>query len=310
MKPNVIISTQDERSANLFSLPLVDKSADPWGKREVRNFLSGLYGWMEEDYHEKFEAREPGLHASSLWKVCGRKEILAHKAGVAPDPQGPQLAGNFMTQDEGHALHQLWQDDYLGRYGVLIGQWLCKSCGNVDDGARPAACSACSSKYLIYKEYRIEVKEIGVVGHADGVLQLDGEKVLFEFKTKSPAQFPKITAPHYEFIIQVHAYMKGLGLKKAYIIYYPRGKPCSWSRKGGVWKAGRPSAKGFVVKFNDETWAKIERDVNYYYSARKVINSGTYQVAEGWLDKHAPRACASKTCQLAKICPVVKECFG
>ena len=290
--------------------------------------LEQLYDWIEDPkaITERETPREPGLHASSLHEVCGRREILIYLAlmqdlGDLKVSNNPHTVGNYMTFDAGHMLHHLWQDKYFGPSQLLYGNWKCLGCLNVmEDRLMPKKCSSCGAERwrIKYEEMKVRVSlSAPVVGSTDGVIIEEAGNVLskkriLELKSLSPSRFKLKKAPDPEHIVQVHVYMKGMGLDEAILVYIDRGKQCSWSVRNGEFKAGQPNVKTYVVKFDEKLWAEIEAMVEVY--ALAVANIALFEAKAEDLrvlhPKNYNRVCDTDTCPKARSCPVVDLCFS
>ena len=99
------------------------------------SFKRDFCNWLETGYRRIFEKRSPGRHASQLWKTCGRRTVLEALCGIENEPEQIS-AGSFMTQDEGHALHDWWQNEYLAGWGKIKGEWRCARCGKLHGSSK------------------------------------------------------------------------------------------------------------------------------------------------------------------------------
>jgi len=283
----------------------------------AKDLVDDLVYWLENDKTEP--PRAPGLHCSSLWKTCARTPLLEsmHAASI----QIRELkAGSRMTFDMGHALHNLIQNIYLGPFGRLYGEWKCLRCQKiVHKGTMPEHCPECNLEWrgsdgnqnIVYSELFVKDEELDFCGHCDGVLMSrDGlKKRVFEFKSKSKAQFARLRVPESSHIIQVHAYMKGLGLEEALILYWDKGSQCDWSRDSdGNWLAGDPHLKSFLVTWNEDLWGAIEQRIKAYHKATSLIKS--LPVVTNETVMKFPRVCTLASCDLATDCPVSQQCFA
>ena len=269
-------------------------------------FLAVLYDWMASGHPDIVKTRTGGLHASSLWQTCGRREILCANNTIESVPR-EFTAGGLQTTDEGHVLHQLWQDNYLANWGRLKGHWSCVACKHkmtAEIIERPTSCPSCGDVEFRYEEVGVYIKSVKVTGSCDGIVDWRGEDRVFELKTKSIAQFRGIHFPDPAHVIQAHAYMKGLKLKEAFIVYIQKGKLASWRRPGGVWKCTGATAKCFRVPWDDDIWGRVERMVYYHHKAINDLKNDSVEIIENY-----PRTCPSKKCELAKGCPVKDKCF-
>jgi hypothetical protein len=298
----------------------------------AQKFLSHVYAYLEtpEIYEARSSHRIPGLHASSLHSTCARREILVAIAiMVSESPikvyREAASAGGAFTQDLGHALHDWWQNKYLGDSGLIYGKWRCVRCGNVIEGTKPKKCKVgmdCIGKKnsrFEYQEMSVHVKEgLEIHGHTDGIIletpyDLTSKRRIFELKTKSPTQYPTIHSPDRKHVIQVHVYMYGLGLDEAIITYTNKGKQCAWTVKKGNFIAGKPHVKAYLVPFDEKLWASVTKIVREYHEAKRRIDA----VADGHgdpkklLNPHEfTRVCESAKCQMARSCAVAELCFS
>jgi len=288
-------------------------------------FKRDFCNWLETDYVRNTDYRSPGRHASSLWKTCGRRTILEALLGLERVPE-INAAGSFMTTDEGHIHHELWQDSYLPGWGKIKGRWVCSRCDKIYGTAeapvvRPKACAGptklCYERpNFKYKEVRINIKDRDIVGSVDALIDYRGQDYVGEIKTKSVSQFKLLHYPEYGHIVQGHAYMAGTGRKNAIFIYVQKGKMATWTRPKGVWTCTGTTMKIFVVPFDQALWDKIATLIDEDNDAlARVGEEGLYEPDEP-LDEHRStvagytRACGSIKCEIAKQCPVKDECFA
>lgn len=282
-------------------------TADAW--------ISGLAEWLEGPYEKLVHPeRKPGLHASGLGKVCARREVLEEVFGA---PDNKKKAGNFLTFDIGHAMHFWWQHRYLGPKGELWGDWECLGCRKTVTGFMPLDCP-CGAPWqdaIRYHELAVEDKELGYVGHSDGIIvdQTSGVRRIFEFKTCGPQDYMELRAPKWDHIVQAHAYMRCLGPQEALIVYMDKGKQADWTMTpGGTFIATTPHIKAFVVPFDPVVWNPIEERIKEHHSARGLIEAlradGT-RPSQSHVEQFR-RVCDSPRCEQAKYCPVVKQCFN
>ena len=203
---------------------------------DAEEWFKGFQDWLASDYERLVhKERKPGLHASALGKVCGRRPLVIAAFGAS---YVPDTAGNYFTYDMGHALHFWWQERYLGPRQELWGDWKCMACPcphcetvldkivaalnkadkqevynncehcrgtgrKVTRGLMPMDC-ACGTPWqdsVRYMELPVEDKELDYVGHCDGILPHKPKRRLFEFKTMSPSEYEKLekrSAPYKE----------------------------------------------------------------------------------------------------------------
>lgn len=274
-------------------------------------FTEHLTSWLTEDYAKLQKVREPGLHASSLWKTCARQVMLleAFKQHLKSEVM---QAGNFLTFDVGHALHHWWQNNYLGPMQVLYGDWYCKRCDKVvHTGLQPQTCPVCNTDrrvVLDYAESSVRDDEMGYVGHCDGVLHLGDYRAVFEFKTASPSEFEKLDKPKVQHVVQAHAYMHGLKLQHTLVVYQNKGRQCSWTKDASGWHPGKPELRVFHVKFDQTLWDNYVKRCKDYKEANELVRS--LPVVTPKDANRFERICAHARSTLAEECPMVKQCFA
>ena len=308
----------------------VTSSADEW--------FSDFLGWLETDYDKMVHSdRKPGLHASSLGSVCGRRNILIDVFGVN---KVPHTAGNYLTCDVGHALHYWWQERLLGPKQELLGDWMCVACvcdacegtlirkldrpctycrgtgRKVTSGLMPMNC-ACGVPWqdaIRYLETSVVDSVLNYVGHCDGVLDHKPKKRLFEFKTISASEYEKLSkGPKDDHVVQAHAYMGPLGLEEAIILYENKASQCTWSvNMFGQFVAGVPKAIPFLVHYDEKLWAGIVERIHDHHKSVAILDD--LKKADKQADRadvsKLPRVCSDKKCNMAQRCPVSRECFS
>jgi hypothetical protein len=308
-------------------------------------WFKGFQFWLENDYEATVHSpRKPGLHASGLGKVCGRRLLVVEVYGATTVPN---TAGNYLTFDIGHALHFWWQERYLGPKQELHGDWMCVACvcplcngaktitrsgltrdcdacrgtgRKVTRGLMPLNCE-CGVPWqdaIRYMELPVEDEELGYVGHCDGILVHKPHRRLFEFKTMSPSEYekwfdnPANPQPRPEHVVQAHAYMGPLDLDEALIVYVNKGSQCKWSvDRCGQFVAGDPKVMTFLIKWDQALWDGIVERIRNYHAAVEVLNN--YRSAGKPLPRaeisNQPRVCEDMKCDMAQRCPVSRECF-
>lgn len=308
----------DDATYDTIERPVIE-TATTDSSNPAADLVQDLIYWLENV--KTSPPREPGLHCSSLWKTCARRALLEFQ--YASELQTEVIAaGNRMTFDMGHALHNMIQNEYLGPLKRIYGDWKCLVCQEIiHTGLMPDRCHKCCTGWrdevdgslnIIYSELFVYDEELDFRGHCDGVLVGRGpnpKNRVFEFKTKSKSQFEKLTSPDWAHTIQVHAYMHCLKMDEAIILYWDKGSQCDWSRDlGGRWIAGAPHLKSYLVKFNPHLWEVIAQRIRDYHRAVELIRS--LPVINGSVVKTFPRACDSRSCELALDCPVSSQCFS
>lgn len=321
-------------------LPVEEAPVDVWFK--------DLQQWIEKDYDRLVHpVRSPGVHASGIGKLCGRRLLLVNAFNA---PESALVAGNYFTFDVGHSLHYWWQHRYLGPKQELIGDWACMACPcpdceeqvrkkkalttearrkiydqcktcrgtgrKVTRGLMPLNCS-CGVAWqdaIQYLELPVVNTELGYVGHSDGILAHKPKHRVFEFKTASPSEYEKIEAagPKMEHIIQAHAYMGPFGLDETIIVYENKGSQCKWTlNMFGQFVAGEPKIKPFLIKYDHDLWAKVVARIKDHYRAEDLLKKIAAENRRASRTEIADfaRVCENSRCELAERCPVSRECF-
>ena len=296
-------------------------------------FLDSLYRFIETT-EEEVEPDKPNyLRASSLYKLCARRAAIG---AVFPDYVVNDLerisAGQQLTFDLGHAVHEWVQNKYLGPMGTLWGHWFCFRCdGITHTGLMPKKCKTCGRGRTLWHAFEFEGRverfnvanflyverslvdnELGLTAHPDGLLyssDLRDIQQVFELKTISTDGYDKLVkqaVPKPEHVIQTHVYMYLSKLRETYIVYFDKGKQCEWkfSVESGI-TPGAERLQIFHVEFDDELWAKLVADIRDYYKALKLTEKHSG-------DDIAPfkRICKSPTERNARDCPMRDKCFA
>jgi len=252
----------------------------------------------------------PGFRGSAVGKMCCREEVFKKLLPRNYPPIGAYLGSIFET---GHAMHHRWQNHVLGPAGILEGWWQCKTCGWKIEGVMPGdicpkckslrrcgsckaklkdkiyikdhTCKKCKSESWEYEEYSLEHKELGIVGHCDGVININGVKYIWEFKTINENGFENRIpyAPLKEHVAQVQVYMWLKKIPLAIIHYLNKNTS---------------EEKEFTIKYDEGFRREIIRKIKL---VRRHMDKGTLPDT---------KACSTKYTRRAKECPWVKECFS
>lgn len=171
--------------------------------------------------------RAPGLHISGLAGICARREALT-KLYPGKAEKGGHDAETKRTFNVGTMYHRWYQERYFGPMGILKGGWRCSRCLYWEWGYMPVGpCPKCAwgwpkdspghqdatlptfpkMGWWTYEEPWVQHKELGIVGHMDGIVTLDGEDYGLEIKTMNVQGFRKLTSPHAHHVQQQWLYM-------------------------------------------------------------------------------------------------------
>jgi hypothetical protein len=165
--------------------------------------------------------REKGVwHPSSLSTTeCIRKLVFTW---LRTTPSNPDTISSTTRKifDVGH--HSGYQmQAYFWDMGILEGKWHCVSCRHNWWGISPRKCPKCKTKVEIwynlhYSEVAVEDPEYNIKGHADGIINEDGQRRLLELKTiknrdqmtrDDTVTFDELNAAKLEHMYQMNLYM-------------------------------------------------------------------------------------------------------
>jgi hypothetical protein len=147
------------------------------------------------------------IRPSNLASPCTRLHVLSWLGA-------PNHLGDETLMEDGTQQHYVWQKKGL------------------------------SSGFLRDIEVPIEVPSLGIRGRLDG-LMVDGS--VFEFKETGPKLYEQrliAKEPTHAHLLQVHAYMKGLGVDRASVVYESRSYGVQWHE--------------FRVQFDPEIWKELK----------------------------------------------------
>lgn len=134
----------------------------------------------------------------------------------------------------------------------------------------------------------LERREIGIkdakrkiLGHADGIVKIDGKRYLLEIKTSNSRNFISLTAIKEAHKRQVHAYMKSLGLTACVVIYLNKDTS---------------QTKEFVVQFDQAYYDEfVEKRIGIYF---KSVKTKTPPPREG----SNPSLMPCSYCEFQQVC--------
>lgn len=250
------------------------------------------------------------LRGSGLYKVCARREAIFTARPELFEEDTFSL-GARLTVDVGSAMHDWWQNKYLGPAQLLYGLWACLRCQDVThEGLMPEACPKCGvgRQAIKYEEYELHDDTLRYAGHPDGLLELgQPNRPLFELKSISNYGYEHLLEVDPEHKAQVHGYMALSGAREALVVYVNRAKLCEWSVRSGRFFAGKPNVKVFHVVFDSDYWAGYVDRIKDYWRARALMSR------DGYVDMDDvatfARVCPKRSDPLAKKCPARTTCF-
>ncbi len=235
------------------------------------------------------------IRASSIGWMCFREEVLAARHGITR--KEVVSADSNWTYSVGHAVHWAMQNEVLGPKGQIVGEWRCRSCGDHQGGAEdydlrpyPEDCPKCHSPELgfEYVELPLYDSELLIRGHCDG-FHPNGVDI-WEFKSSNSYAMKAIRQgqiwPAYK--VQGQIYLHLTGRKRFRFLFVDKGENV-------LKRAWHPML--------------IERDQKEIDAKKKAIVQMREAIASP-KKKLPERICANETCDRAKNCPVVTQCFA
>ena len=271
-----------EETANLFEVG-GDVVSDP-----LKNALGT--GFFRKAAPEA--DRSIGLHPSQLYGMCMRSKMFVENLDLfegipgVNTPFEESIPASLQAKfDIGHSLHHWYQNKYLGPMGILKGGWKCPQCKSVEEGFRPAIdCKNCGCDKWGFVEPFIQIPELGIVGHCDGIIDHGDGPWVLDIKTIDPDRFKNLSEVSMSYVYQVHCYMLALDIDRAVILYVDKSA-----------NYANPT-KEFKIKKNNRIIRDIKKISEYYNESR------TNRVLPEIM-------CKNKTCTSAKRCAFRSVCF-
>lgn len=193
--------------------------------------------FLSADVYKSIDAPRTGWHPSEFCGVCEREAVINTLLCVEREEIEPTLSRIF---DVGTALHSWTQNRYLGLMGILWGKWECLRCGSVKWGFMPKECDNCLAKAIEHGETIITYKEVPIhgklegcdgalEGRSDGLVILNNEWFVFEFKTINSNGFNFLRTAMKKHVQQGRIYIEAIrrnmirGLPPGISCPYPKG---------------------------------------------------------------------------------------
>jgi hypothetical protein len=205
---------------------------------------------------------------------------------------GTKLVGEYFHPSQlGVCLRAMWYDHFGKQLGVLVpnptsGVDLLRTHMTFETGTYVGVVfqNLCErAGYLVKREVPIVNPELKILGHADGLLKIDGKKYILEIKTINARNFTLLTGPKDAHKRQCHAYMKGLGVKQAIVVYLEKD---------------RHGVKEYLVEF----------DPLYY---EEFVGSRIRKFFRRIRTRKAPiREGLSPSSEICRYCDFAKLCFN
>jgi len=145
-------------------------------------------------------------HAAAFG-VCPRHGVI-ERAGIPGRLSTTPSVDMQAIYDTGHHTHIHWQDNVLGKAGILWGWWK-KHPNHKISNARLGFYDPDLPPERFYGEIAVSHPDYHLHGHTDGVLCLDGEYVSLDIKTINRAGFDRLSSPKSSHVTQLQTYMNG-----------------------------------------------------------------------------------------------------
>lgn len=263
----------------------------------------GIIPIMDKHIEQKKSEPRFGFHPSSISleePFCARYHALRHtrdmlfKAGICETIEeandllsirGRHIDTNLQRVfDIGHAVHGMYQNDYLG--SVLYGNWerYNKETNEFETqlGHRP------QGKNWTYVEPTIHNDEYDITGHTDGILRINDEWYLLEIKSANDASWSFMNAPReaHQKQAQLYLHSKLIGFEHI----EPKGVVFLYVNKN------TSKEKEYLVYKDDTKIKPIFEGLAKFYSC---------------LEKQElpDKVCLRRKCPRANDCPAQELCF-
>jgi len=247
--------------------------------------------------------REPGWHPSQFAGMCCRQYVLEKLIGTRVEPFDDKTLRIF---DLGTAIHELYQNVYFGKMGILWGRWKCRRCDSIYWGYTPQFCDNCpkiTSDDFEYHEIPVRAKipehDAYIVGKSDGIVFLRGIHYLLEIKSIGSYGYAGLDEARDYQVTQARLYAELI--RQGFVRGIPDGIPI-------------PVIAGIIMLYvgkNDSREKEFLCPVNEE-EARAELKK-PYIVEQAFRTKVLPNkqtSCVSVLKEPAKKCSVCSYCFG
>lgn len=165
----------------------------PVRNRKIEKTWQAILDEPSVSYDDPNEWREAADVRPSSFPFCPRKYALPRLGVYLPNPF--TVAGSWYTR-VGSAVHYVTQNA-LARTGRLFGHWKCArpTCRrDLAVGFYPGTCPACGTTKVEYEELTLRDDDIGLRGHADGLLVFKAHSSILEVKTADDTKVQRLAA--------------------------------------------------------------------------------------------------------------------
>jgi len=274
--------------------------------RGVGPLLPKLWERLVKMDKEERRPKDDGWHISGISSLCPREMALKY---LFPQPAEAEAwePRSLMRLDVGSAVHEWWQNRYLGPANILMGDWQCKGvCRKTwKMSLMPARVCDCGGP-IEYSELRVKDAVTGIVGSTDGILLLDGGRYGFDLKTSNVDSMERLKFPYESHVMQLNLYMHLLNLKQGLLVYVD--PVCKFWRES----KGRTASQGletlpvleFIIPYEPKWWDMAVMKVT---EAKKLVEEIK---AKTWNGPLPMRICESDRSFRAQDCSSCQDCFA
>jgi len=269
---------------------------------EGDDLIKQIDGFLVEERITPPPTIETIFRASGISKICPREEVIAGLQGIT---RKQEFGSMFVTAVRiGNDFHTWYQDEVLGRMGILYGRWKCRECEHIPEerngnkrytmhdvrecpscGAEnPAPEDRANKSLWEYVEDEYINEELGISGHKDGTIFHNGKFKLFELKTSNQNYFNK---------------------------FKKNGPPENYADQMQMYMEIFEHDEGILLYQNKNTFGKAMMELKRDQDRFKFLVGKVEEFRTGMNTGILPeRLCVKKDCPRAKECPVVEQCFA
>lgn len=248
------------------------------------------------------------MRVSSLAGICAREEVLCSRLKRT---RSEQIKGDLgLIFETGNGLHWGTQNRLLTKAQMILGRWLCASCGHVTGAQhewelplppefrevqlfRPGKCPSCdtilTSDNCLYQEQEFVDWVKRIAGHPDGFLRVDGMPGLglLEAKSINPRDGWRVRqTPKLDHVVQNQTYQWMTGCRWGLVLY--------WVKDGG----GLSSIIPHIIDYDDD---HVEAIQNLIDDVWRGVEDPDSRLPE--------RICPHDEVKRAELCSASVECF-
>lgn len=292
----------------------------------VNDTITRIYDkWITTD-HLNSQFRSYSLFHPSDIGYCLLKAVLMRMNFPGKFYTLPKMQRTF---ENGHSTHERLQR-HLGEIGILQGRWKCYNCHSIlglehpHGIKRPVGCDVCNKalmrkavidddgnivsgpKVLFeYIELPVYDEKLEISGHTDGVLNINNNLFVIDFKTCSKSVYEELErkkVPMEAHIYQVNIYMYLLGINAGILFY---------ENKNSL------DIKEFLLVLDNDIINEFQRRVSYgieCYRNKTIPDIPEYLIPETDDYRDLKFSCQGYPAPFGSVkyppCPFIYHCFS